>query len=413
MPVRRRKDSGKWVYRAIVKLPDGNKVRVYGMPAINTKQAALDAERDHVERELARVRHPEQFTPKKEVPTYEEWFWGDDPEAEEPRGQFWTQWVVANRNKASERRTKIYIYRSHLKPRFANARLDEIDANAIASFRADLVKGELSDKRINNVLAVLSKSLRWAEEIGIVERAPRIRFHKIERSEIVFYDFAEYARILNAAAKLGPRWYAAVCLAGEAGLRVGEVKAIRWREDLDLVARTVTVNQQVLRGVFGTPKGRTRRTIPMTDRLYQAFKAISTVREGLLLRAADGGSLTDSYVHEMLYRTCRIAGLPERGWHILRHSFATHAGMFGINPWTLNAWLGHKAMEETMRYVHVAEHHHREIPELVRRAGGEEGDLTKRVLAMLGERAAVEFRGTSVAQEVGRRKETEAVPLFA
>src|SRR5438552_359465 len=30
----------------------------------------------------------------------------------------------------------------------------------------------------------------------------------------------------------GPEWYAAVCLAGEAGLRIGEVKALRWREDV-------------------------------------------------------------------------------------------------------------------------------------------------------------------------------------
>src|SRR4029453_13663466 len=50
--------------------------------------------------------------------------------------------------------------------------------------------------------------------------------------------------------------YAAVVLAGEAGLRVGEVKGLRWREDVDLVARTITVNQQIRRGVAGTPKGR-------------------------------------------------------------------------------------------------------------------------------------------------------------
>lgn len=42
----------------------------------------------------------------------------------------------------------------------------------------------------------------------------------------------------------GEDCYAAVCLAGEAGLRVGEVKALRWRENVDMIARTLTVNQQ-------------------------------------------------------------------------------------------------------------------------------------------------------------------------
>jgi hypothetical protein len=35
-----------------------------------------------------------------------------------------------------------------------------------------------------------------------------------------------------------------VCLAGEAGLRVGEVEALRWREDVDMIAPDDAVNQQ-------------------------------------------------------------------------------------------------------------------------------------------------------------------------
>ena len=30
----------------------------------------------------------------------------------------------------------------------------------------------------------------------------------------------------------------------------------------------------------------------------------------------------------------------------------THAALFGVNPWKLQAWLGHKRIEGTMRYVH-------------------------------------------------------------
>jgi hypothetical protein len=58
----------------------------------------------------------------------------------------------------------------------------------------------------------------------------------------------EYRRILEAAKSEGPIWYAATCLAGEAGLRIGEVRAIRWREDVDLVAKTITVNTQLGNG---------------------------------------------------------------------------------------------------------------------------------------------------------------------
>jgi site-specific recombinase XerD len=34
-----------------------------------------------------------------------------------------------------------------------------------------------------------------------------------------------------------------------------------------------------------------------------------------------------------------------------------------VNPWRLQAWMGHKRIDETMIYVHVAETHRRDLPE--------------------------------------------------
>jgi integrase len=116
---------------------------------------------------------------------------------------------------------------------------------------------------------------------------------KVERPEIVAWDFAQYARILAAAKAEGPEWYAGVCLAGEAGLRVGEVKALRWREDVDMIAKTITVNQQTRNNETTTPKGRTRRSIPMTGTLNAALKQLETVREGFVVRSGDGSQKTD------------------------------------------------------------------------------------------------------------------------
>ena len=58
-------------------------------------------------------------------------------------------------------------------------------------------------------------------------------------------------------------------------------------------------------------------------------------------------------------RICRRAGLPVRLFHTVRHTVGTHAALFGVNPWRLQAWLGHKGIDETMLYVHVAEAHRR------------------------------------------------------
>ncbi len=55
-------------------------------------------------------------------------------------------------------------------------------------------------------------------------------------------------------------------------------------------------------------------------------------------------------------------GLPERGWHSLRHSFGTHAALLGVNAWRLQAWMGHGRIDETMLYVVVAANRHRPMP---------------------------------------------------
>jgi hypothetical protein len=39
-----------------------------------------------------------------------------------------------------------------------------------------------------------------------------------------------------------------VCRAGEAGLRIGEVRALPWREDVDMVAKSITINEQLSSG---------------------------------------------------------------------------------------------------------------------------------------------------------------------
>jgi hypothetical protein len=57
MPVRRKK-NGRWFYRKLIKMPDGSRQDISGMPTLNTKLEAERAEREHIERALAAARQP-------------------------------------------------------------------------------------------------------------------------------------------------------------------------------------------------------------------------------------------------------------------------------------------------------------------------------------------------------------------
>jgi len=60
--------------------------------------------------------------------------------------------------------------------------VDEIGTEQIQKLKADLSKKTtkygrpLSQKSINNILAVLSKALRYAEEVGVIDKIPEERF---------------------------------------------------------------------------------------------------------------------------------------------------------------------------------------------------------------------------------------------
>ncbi|MCP4445081.1 MAG: tyrosine-type recombinase/integrase, partial [Myxococcales bacterium] len=137
----------------------------------------------------------------------------------------------------------------------------------------------------------------------------------------------------------------------------------------------------------------------MTDTLLDALKRMDVVRTGYVFRNQEGEPMTDNEAKYHCYRLCHLAGLPEKGWHILRHTFGTHAAMFGANPWKLMTWMGHKRIDETMLYVHVAGIHLRPHPAPVLEAQRGHDDPDLKVLAMLSaRRLCLPVRGKNVAK---------------
>ena len=389
MPVQRDR-RGQWRYRKVLCLPDGTKRRISGTPAINKKWAAEQAEESHLLRLLEAARTPK---PRKEMPTFEAWF----------LGRYMTEWCEGQQNKPGTVVEKKSIFEHHLRGILGPLRLDEIDVGVIQGVKAALTQGSnrygkpLSLKTRNNVLAVVSHALAYAEEVGLVEKAPRIRSYKFERPEIECWELNEWRRFLEVAAREGDGLLEASLLAGDAGLRLGEVLGLRW-EDVDLVAQRLMVARQIRRRVEGLPKGGRRRSIPMTAALASALKSGARVRVGRVVCGADGEPIGETALKHGVYRVCRRAGLPARSWHALRHTFATHAARFGVNPWRLQAWLGHSTVNMTMRYVHHVEEHNRPIPDDILAAGSLVADPDERVVSMLSARSGTIVRGNGVAK---------------
>ena len=128
------------------------------------------------------------------------------------------------------------MLRRHLLPAFGDIQLDKIGTREIKSFKTEKLD-QVECKTVNNMLICLRKLLHYAEEVGVIRQAPRVRFVKVCPPVFDLLDFEEWDRLVRAASDdsiSGP----AVLLAGNAGLRVGETRAVQW-DDIDLVAARI------------------------------------------------------------------------------------------------------------------------------------------------------------------------------
>ena len=69
---------------------------------------------------------------------------------------------------------------------------------------------------------------------------------------------------------------------------------------------------------------------------------------------ADGENHTIGEWRAGLYRACRRAGLRKLGWHVLRHTTASHLVMRGESMKVVAELLGHSTITMTNRYAHLA-----------------------------------------------------------
>ena len=331
--------------------PDGTPFRRRIKAPVESKSAAKRWG-EATERELL-LRPPpilleQQEEERKEVPTLAEF---------KPR--YMTEYAKANREKASSLHGKEQIFQNHLLPRLGQKRLDTIYDRDVQG-----LKGSLASRRpktVNNILTVLGNTLRVAVRSKVIAAMPcSINLLKVSNLKLAFYEFEQYARLVRAARQIDVRTLAVVLLGGDAGLRRGEMVALRWR-NVDFVRRLLRIEQAAWRNTIDTPKGGRVRVIPMTAALTSALEQYRRLRgepslDDRVLCDNAGRPVSDDNLREYHKSAQRRAGLPYRtgALHILRHTFCSHLAMRGAPGKAIQELAGHEDLKTTMRYMHLS-----------------------------------------------------------
>ena len=243
-------------------------------------------------------------------------------------------------------------------------------AKALASGRRT-GRGGLSPRTVRQMHAILKSALAQAVKWEILFRNPAaaVKGPKAGRVVMQTYDLEQTAGLIEAVR--GKRIFVPALLAVLAGLRRGEIAALRWCR-VDLAAGQLAVVQsaeQTKAGVrFKEPKSGRARTIALSATLVTELKAYRIQQAQELLRVgrrlsdddfvvtqADGDPLRPHSIGQEWVRFLgRQRALPRIRFHDLRHAHATHLLSSGVHPKVASERLGHAKVGITLDlYSHV------------------------------------------------------------
>ena len=202
-------------------------------------------------------------------------------------------------------------------------------------------------------LAAIRKFFTYLKDQELLATNPAITVKGARREEkdpaILFKE--QYKALLYEASD-DPRDYAIIMTFLQTGLRLSELATLRL-EDIDFENRLLTVRQG---------KGKKDRQIPLVDDEFKALRNYFRHRatelvldDDILFLAKNGTSLNVSSVKLIVAKYVKKAGIRKRvSVHTLRHTFASHKADRNMSIATLQAVMGHKKKETTLKYLHLA-----------------------------------------------------------
>ncbi len=298
--------ASHWQADIRVRLPDGRYHRERCKAPGASRSQALKWARQREAHLLRYGREPRVIARAREVPRFAEFV---------PR--FLLEHVEANRLAPATRRHYEVVLRTHLLPVLGDVPLDEIGAPHVQALKRRGLKASTTNQVLAKLRAILRVAARWR----VIERAPEIAGLRERQRQPEFYDFEAYARLVDAARELGPEAALLVRLGGDAGLRRGEIRGLRWLNvDLDRGQLYVCENRSSDGGVR-LPKGYKARWVPISRPLASVFARVERRGEWVLSDAQRGRWLSERALVSLLHQAQLRAGLRARGPHILRHTF--------------------------------------------------------------------------------------------
>ena len=259
--------------------------------------------------------------------------------------QVYLDW--AKEHKKSLRRDLTSI--KHLEGAFGNKKLSDIHPFHVESYkirrRSEKTPkgGEVQPGTINRELACLKRMLNLAVQWDMLEynQIQGVKLFKEPKGPVRFLSEEEAARLIEAC---NATFRPIVITALNTGMRLNEILTLTW-DRVDFRNRSLSLIQT---------KNDEPRQVPLNQTMAELLKEIPKRSKYVFT-----SKLGERYhcVKRAFQTATRNAGIENFRFHDLRHTWASHLVMSGVDLLTVKEMGGWKSLEMVQRYAHLSGEH--------------------------------------------------------
>ena len=227
---------------------------------------------------------------------------------------------------------------------FGGKYIYEITAHQIENYKMERSK-TLSPASVNRELACLKHMLNKAVEWDMLETNPakKVKLLRENNQRLRYLTQEEIEKLYDSCAEhLKP----IVRTALFTGMRISEILRLKW-EDIDFKQGIIFVRDS---------KNGEMKEIPINDQLMFTLKS-PKFKSPYVFAQEDGRPRFS--VRTAFENAVKRAKIMDFRFHDLRHTFASHLVMSGVDLITVKELLGHKTINMTLRYAHLSPDHKR------------------------------------------------------